>query len=481
MRKIFTLFAAVLLTASVFAQSPEKMSYQAVIRNSSDVLVTNTQVGMQISILQGTANGSPVYAETQTPTTNANGLVSFEIGTGTTSDDFSTIDWANGPYYIKTETDPAGSANYTITGTSQLLSVPYALHAKTAETVTEADPLFTSWDKSTGISITESQVSNLGSYIEVETDPLYSGSEAANITATDIANLSNLSGTNTGDQDISGIDENTQAIQDTASQIRSDMPTVPANVSSFTNDAGYITHFSDSIVLKAPNGIYYKLTIQNGGTIMADSIGLDPSVLIDSDGNLYQTVTIGTQVWMTENLKVTKYNDGTDIPLVTGSDHLVTPDAMFYYNDNSNSEYGALYTYEAASNACPEGWHLPSRAEWNEMTYYLSDNGYNYDGSTGYADGKIAKALAAASGWDLSTNAGAVGNTDYPEKRNASRLSLLPGGQRNGGGVGTHGYWWSSTEEDDMVIHPHLYYGNSGVHWGKGPRWSGFSVRCVKD
>jgi hypothetical protein len=136
MKKVFTIFVALLLTATLWAQSPEKMSYQAVIRNSSDALVTNTEIGMQISILQGSASGTAVYVETQTPTTNANGLISIEIGTGTVeSGDFATIDWANGLYFIKTETDAAGGTNYTITGTSQLLSVPYALHAKTAESV----------------------------------------------------------------------------------------------------------------------------------------------------------------------------------------------------------------------------------------------------------------------------------------------------------------------------------------------------------
>ncbi len=129
--------AAALLTATVWAQAPEKMSYQAVIRNSSDVLVTNTQIGMQISILQGSESGAAVYVETQTPTTNANGLVSIEIGGGTVlSGDLTAIDWSNEPYFIKTEIDPAGSTSYSITGTSQLLSVPYALHANTAETVT---------------------------------------------------------------------------------------------------------------------------------------------------------------------------------------------------------------------------------------------------------------------------------------------------------------------------------------------------------
>jgi len=178
MKKLFTIMAAVLLTVSVFAQSPDKMSYQAVIRDASDVLITNTQVGMQISILQGSASGTAVYVETQDLTSNTNGLVSIEIGgiTATVvSGDFTTIDWANGPYFIKTETDPTGGTSYTITGTSQLLSIPYALHAKTAESLTG--------------TITE-------------TDPVYNASEAVNITSTDISNLSNLSGVNTGDQTV---------------------------------------------------------------------------------------------------------------------------------------------------------------------------------------------------------------------------------------------------------------------------------------
>src|SRR5690554_7291409 len=105
MKKLFTFMVAVFLTATLWAQSPEKMSYQAVIRDASDNLITDTQIGMQISILQGSASGTAVYVETQVPTTNANGLVSLEIGAGTVeSGDFATIDWANGPYFIKTET-----------------------------------------------------------------------------------------------------------------------------------------------------------------------------------------------------------------------------------------------------------------------------------------------------------------------------------------------------------------------------------------
>ncbi len=134
MKKSFTFLIAVLFSVCVYAQAPQKMSYQAVIRDASGNLITSHAVGLRLSILQGSATGTIVYAETQISTTNTNGLLSIELGGGNiVSGTFASINWANGPYFIKTETDPTGGTNYSITGTSQLLSVPYALHAKTSE------------------------------------------------------------------------------------------------------------------------------------------------------------------------------------------------------------------------------------------------------------------------------------------------------------------------------------------------------------
>jgi uncharacterized protein (TIGR02145 family) len=133
MRLIVTLFLLSLVHTQLIAQAPQRISYQAVVRNSSNGLVSSTQVGMRISILQGSASGTAVYAERHTPTTNENGLLTIEIGGGTLeSGTFSSIQWANGPFFIKSETDPAGGTSYSITGTTQLLSVPYALYANTA-------------------------------------------------------------------------------------------------------------------------------------------------------------------------------------------------------------------------------------------------------------------------------------------------------------------------------------------------------------
>ncbi|MFT4696186.1 MAG: hypothetical protein ACI8RY_001357 [Urechidicola sp.] len=131
MKKIYTLIAILALSISMFAQAPEKMSYQAVVRDASGVLITSSSVGVRLSVVQGTPTGTTVYSETHSATSNVNGLISVEIGGGTTvSGTFSTITWATNTYYIKTEIDPVGGTTYTISGTSQLISVPYALYSK---------------------------------------------------------------------------------------------------------------------------------------------------------------------------------------------------------------------------------------------------------------------------------------------------------------------------------------------------------------
>ena len=307
MKRILTIITAVLLTANVFTQSPEKMSYQAVVRNSDDQLVTDKQVGMQISILQGSVTGAAVYAETQTPITNANGLISIEIGGGV---GFNTINWSDGPYFLKTESDPTGGTNYTITGTSQLLSVPYALHANTAETVTgtisETDPVYTS---SQAANITVTDITNLGSlsgtntgdqdlstlatktalndstafvrseipdvsgFLSSETDPVYTSSQAANIAATDITNLGNLSGTNTGDQDLSPLALKSNVLE-------------MDNTTAFTPDADYEPATKKYVDDKAPTTHYSVGDFALGGIVFwVDETGQNGLVCAKEDQN----------------------------------------------------------------------------------------------------------------------------------------------------------------------------------------------------
>jgi hypothetical protein len=133
MKKTLLALTFWLVTNFLFAQAPQKMSYQAVMRDATNTLVANQTVGMQVSILQGSTTGAAVFVETHSAVTNTNGLVSIEIGGGAvTAGSLSAIDWSNGPFFIKTETDPTGGTNYTITGITQLLSVPYAMYAATS-------------------------------------------------------------------------------------------------------------------------------------------------------------------------------------------------------------------------------------------------------------------------------------------------------------------------------------------------------------
>ena len=125
-----------LTVATLFAQAPQKMSYQAVVRNANNTLVTNQNVSAKISIIQGSMYGTPVYVETHGATTNANGLLTIEVGEGTVlSGTMAAINWANGPFYLKSEIDPTGGNSYTIEGVQELMSVPYALYASAAGNV----------------------------------------------------------------------------------------------------------------------------------------------------------------------------------------------------------------------------------------------------------------------------------------------------------------------------------------------------------
>jgi uncharacterized protein (TIGR02145 family) len=213
----------------------------------------------------------------------------------------------------------------------------------------------------------------------------------------------------------------------------------------------------------------------------------------DADGNVYATVKIGNQVWIAENLKTTKYIDGTPIPLVTDRSEWITyddsarPAYCWYGNDAINkTTYGALYNWYAVNSGrlAPKGWHVPTDVEWTQMENYLIENGYNWD--TTKDGNKIAKAMAARTDWVSHTNPGAIGND--VSTNNRSGFTALPGGFRIEHGdfydIGHHGYWWSATEYDaSRVWRRSLYYDKihpvrtySTLHKG-----CGFSVRLLKD
>ncbi|MGE0560210.1 MAG: hypothetical protein AB7O47_00200 [Flavobacteriales bacterium] len=156
-KTILSAIIATTLSFTAFGQAPEGFKYQAVVRDAGNTILNNQAVGVQLTIQQGSVGGTVVYTETFAPTTNAYGLINLEIGTGTTSDDFTIIDWANGPYFIETAVDVAGGTSYSVMGTAQLMSVPYALYAKTAGSTSGGG----NWTLN-GVNINNSNTGNVG-------------------------------------------------------------------------------------------------------------------------------------------------------------------------------------------------------------------------------------------------------------------------------------------------------------------------------
>jgi uncharacterized protein (TIGR02145 family) len=360
MKRILLILTTALLAVNLLAQVPQGMSYQAIVRNTTG-LVINTAVGMRISILQGSTTGSAVYVETQTPTTNANGLITLNIGSGTVvTGTFATINWSSGIYFVKTEIDPTGGTSYNISSTNQLLSVPYALYSKTAGALK----------------------------VSVTGDTLY------------------------------------------------------LSISQFVIIPG----------------------------ISLANKPIDTNIVTDYNGNNYNIVTIGTQSWMTTNLKVTKYSDGSIIPIVTKWDTL-TSGAMCTYNNTSNldtiNSFGRLYNWYAVSSGklCPKGWHVPNDVEWTILSNYLLTS----------VGGKLKE--IGTTHW-LTPNTGATNGTGF---------TALPGGLRSGNtflGFGKWGYWWSSTICNSTSSNAwDLYSGDEGLYNNNcnDNKNDGYSVRCIKN
>lgn len=210
----------------------------------------------------------------------------------------------------------------------------------------------------------------------------------------------------------------------------------------------------------------------------------------DADGNYYATVKIGSQVWMAENLKTTKYNDGTDINLITGKtawNNNIQPAFCWYNNDMTSYKnlYGGLYNWFTVKTGklAPKGWHVASDEEWVTLENYLIANGYNYDGTV--VENKVAKSLAGNFHWSNNTKDGTVGNN--LKLNNSTGFGGLPGGNRSASGtfydIGSYGGWWNSSNGSSTYSgwNRALYVNYNYLVRYTGSGSAGFSIRCVKN
>lgn len=391
MKKLY-LIIALIATTVILAQAPQGFNYQATVRNNSGQLVLNQNVLVKFNIYQNSATGTLVYSENQSATTDDLGHINLVVGQGTaTTATFSTINWGSGSYYLGIELNSGNG--YLTMGTTQLLSVPYALYANSAGNNQAATP-------------------NLASVLAVN--------NGAN----------NLQIKNLAD------------------------PTDPQDAVTKSYLATQIAQLQAQIT-----------ALQNA------SIAPLPNV------------TIGTQVWSTNNLEITTYRDGTPIPQVTDPAAWanLTTGAWCYYNHISanGDTYGKLYNwyavagiYNAASltnpslrkKLAPIGWHIPSDAEWTTLTDCL--------GGESVAGGKMKETGSAH--W-------LIGN----QASNSSDFRGLPGGtllslQSGFLWINRKGNWWSST---DQPIYPWARSLDAGVSCSRGGfvKSAGLSVRCIRD
>ena len=408
--RILILIFFYLSIESSFAQAPQAIPYQAVARDNAGNLVANQAVSLRFSIHDATAGGTIVYQETQSKTTNSLGLFTANIGEGTVvSGTFVSIDWGGGSKFIQVEMDATGGVTYIEMGTQQMLSVPYALYAVNGN-----------WTK-TGNDISNSNSGNVG------------------IGTTTPATSALL--------DVSSINKGFLPPRMTYAQ-KNAIPSPIAGLIVWCTDCG-----------------------TNGALQVFNGTNWD---IMNAKVTYYPGVTICNQVWMTKNLDVNTYPNGDPIPKITDPSiwASLTTGAYCYYNNDSATyaaTYGKLYNWYAVHDPrglAPEGWHIPSDAEWATLETCL--------GGSSVAGGKMK---------ETGTTHWTAPNTDAT---NSSGFAGLPGGNRTEdgsiGNIGGIGLWWSSTEASTAgAWSRYLFNYNGVIDRVYNLKGVGLSVRCLRD
>lgn len=589
MKKLELFVMLFLVMNSIFAQSESsKLSYQAVVRNSSNELVTNQNVQVVITILNA-ANVSQ-YGETHAVMTNQNGLLSIMIGEGSSkTGDFSQIAWKDA--VIRSVITLPGGA--TVTQNTPVTAMPYALYAESLNESALAQYL------SDNHYVTESQLPVIPAQVNADWNATEGAAMILNkpeiptlptlatvATTGSYNDLSDLPSIPTVPNNVSGFNndahyvnnatcdtisfcelvamirlmqekiDNLQETINSLSTTTSTLPTITtSSISNITESSaisgGIVTDdggenliakgicwstiqnptiadnttdngtgigvFNSSITGLSANTTYYvrAYATNNNGTAYGNEISFttlsapvdgqscpSAAIVIDVDSNIYNTVQIGSQCWMKENLKSAHFSDGTGINSVNPSPNYSGPaGANRYYNSGNwfynwdavmHGSSSSVANPSGVQGVCPVGWHVPSENEYKQLISYIkSNNEYTCNG----IENNTAKALASKNGWTTSTKACAVGNT--PSNNDTTGFTALPKGYFSSAGffssVGKESCFATSTESSssqirifhisyDQAYAAVVNYFDGGVSGGTNAiKRDAFSVRCVKD
>jgi uncharacterized protein (TIGR02145 family) len=419
--------------------------------------------------------------------------LTLEVGTGTvTTGTFATIDWAQGPYFLKTEMDVNGGTSYSVTGVTEFVSVPYALNSKTSDatkTLSNGANVgdMNYWNGTTWVPLNKGAQGQFLIFCDGKPTWANNGVCPGTITALNCSSATN-NGTLTATTTASGVtsvisytggnggSHNGQVV--TSTGVTGLTATLQAD--TFANGNGSLTYTITGTPAISGTASF-ALSIGGKTCTLTRTVAIAPqnptsgygSNITDVEGNSYKTVYIGTQQWMAENLKTSKYSDGTTIPNITDNTQWQnnTTGAWAYYNNDAanNAKYGKLYNWYVVSptkNVCPTGWHVPTDAEWTVLTDYL--------GGLSVAGGKMKE--AGTTSW-ISPNTDAT---------NVSLFTGLPGGFRLDNGVysnvGKYGYWLSSTVNNtNLPWYRSLTSANGRAGSSYYSTKVGFSVRCLRD
>ena len=498
------IISIILLSAYyLYGQVPEAINYQTIIRNGEGMILSNEEVDIRISIFSGIMDGELDYSEIHSVETNNIGLVNLKIGDGEPlSGSFTDINWDTSTY-LQIEVDFENNGDFVITGSSQLVSVPYALFAKDVENKDDADA--NPMNEIQAISISNDTIFlENGGFVKLPVDQTddADADPINEIQAISISNdtifLENGGFVKLPKDDINDADSDPlneiqiiSRVEDTIFLEKGGFVKLPAD--QFEDaDSDPENELQEFIVSETNDTLY----ISNGNFVIIPGISAAnhwqvSSTVTDIDGNEYGTIKIGEQIWMKENLRVTHYSDGTK--LINGENAGTVEIGnetryYFWYNNDSLNyfDYGALYTWHSAMNGfsssnsnpsgiqgiCPIGWHLPSDIEWMELEMYLgmSQSDAESEGYRGTDEGDKLKKEEDCSG---TNNCGITG------------FNAQLGGTRSIDGIYSYidqsTVLWSSTEIGLAAYSRHFFITIPQSNRSSTFEEFGYSVRCIKD